>query len=96
MKKYIIADIKCMFEFYHEDFFNTRLKDYENDFLDEECEFKMKSIINNNILDEEGEIIIESNIAKCILDKNGVYHFIKYIIFLFSKEAICLEFQEAI
>jgi len=39
MKKYIIADIKCMFDFHHKDFFNTRLKDYESDFLDIDAEF---------------------------------------------------------
>ena len=78
MKKYIIADIKCMLDFHHKDFFDKRLKDYENDFLDIDAEFIMHSSINNNIKDEEGKIIIESNGAKCVLDENDVYHYIKY------------------
>lgn len=78
MKKYIIADVKCMFDFYHKDFFDSRLKDYENDFPTEECEMEMHSIINNDIKEPEGEILIESKIARCILDKDGVYHYVKY------------------
>lgn len=78
MKKYIIAGVKCMYSFFNEEFFDSRLKEYESDFLDEEVQMEMHSKINNNILDEEGEIIIESKIAKCVLDKNGIYHYIKY------------------
>ena len=77
MKKYIIAGVKCMFSFYHKDFFDSRLKEYEKDF-DEECEFEMHSIINNDIKEPEGEVLIESKIAKCILDKEGIYHYVKY------------------
>lgn len=78
MKKYVIAGVKCMFEFHHKEFFDSRLKEYVGDFLDEECEMEMHSIINNDIKEPEGEVLIESKIAKCILDKNGVYHYIKY------------------
>lgn len=78
MNKYLIAGVKCMINFHHKEFFDSRLKEYETSFLDEEVEFKMDSIINNDIKDEEGVIIIESQIAKCVLDKNGVYHYIKY------------------
>lgn len=88
MNKYIIAGIKCKFSFYDKEFFDSRLKEYENDFLDEECEMEMHSIVNNNILDEEGDIIIESKIAKCVLDKNGMYHYIKY---KNSDKFICLK-----
>ena len=62
MGKYIIAGVKCKFSFYHKDFFDSRLKEYENDFSDEECEFEMHSIINNDIKEPKGEILIESNI----------------------------------
>ena len=78
MKKYMIAGFKCMFNFHYKEFFDSRLKEYEADFLDEECDMEMVSVFNNDILDEEGEIIIESRIAKCVLDKNGIYHYIKY------------------
>lgn len=78
MKKYVIAGVKCKFDFFSKDFFDTRLKDYEEDFLDEECELEMHSIVNNNILDEEGKILIESLSAKCVLDSKGIYHYIKY------------------
>ena len=78
MNKYIIANVKCMINFHNLEFFQTRLKEYEHDFLDEDVEFTLTSIVNNNILDEDGEIIIESKIAKCVLDKFGIYHYIKY------------------
>jgi hypothetical protein len=78
MDKYIIANVKCKFSFFNKDFFKTRLKEYENDFNDEDVELTLTSSINNNILEEEGEVIISSNIAKCVLDKKGIYHYIKY------------------
>ena len=61
MNKYLIAGVKCMINFHHKEFFDSRLKEYETSFLDEEVEFKMDSIINNDIKDEEGVIIIENN-----------------------------------
>lgn len=78
MKKYCIAGVKCLFDFYNKDFFDSRLKDYECDFNDIEAEMEMHSTVNNNILEVEGETIIKSKIAKCVLDKNGIYHYIKY------------------
>ena len=48
MNKYLIAGVKCMINFHHKEFFDSRLKEYETSFLDEEVEFKMDSIINND------------------------------------------------
>jgi hypothetical protein len=67
-----------LFSFYHTDFFDSRLKEYESDFNDDEVEMEMHSIFNNDIKEEDGEIIIQSKVSKCVLDKNGIYHYIKY------------------
>ena len=54
MKKYIIAGVKCMYSFFNEEFFDSRLKEYESDFLDEEGEIIIESKIAKCVLDKNG------------------------------------------
>ena len=49
MNKYLIAGVKSIINFHHKDFFDSRLKEYESNFLDDTLA-QVDYIINHYIL----------------------------------------------
>lgn len=75
MGKYRIADFNLEFTFHHLDFFNMRLKAYEDNFSN--YDFKITSKVNNTIKDEEGIIQIQNQFYKHLENETGI-HLITY------------------